>query len=54
MPSQHKHNPIPFRPVDGDRTWLLAYAKAIGRPVNAILREALAEYRKRREGGDDK
>lgn len=49
MPNQHKHPPIPFRPPEGDRAWLLAYAAATERPVNAILAEALAEYRKERE-----
>ena len=46
MPSQHKHQPIPFRPPEGDRAWLLGYAKRTGTPVNRILAEALAAYRK--------
>jgi hypothetical protein len=46
MPSQHKHPPIPFRPPEGDRSWLLEHAKRTGKPVNRILAEALAAYRK--------
>jgi hypothetical protein len=45
MPSQHKHPPIPFRPPEGDRAWLLKYAKVTEQPVNRILAEALAAYR---------
>lgn len=37
--------PIPFRPEEGDRAWLLEYAERTGQPVNAILREALAVFR---------
>jgi hypothetical protein len=47
MPSQHKHPPIPFRPPEGDRAWLLQYAKSTGQPVNRILAAALAAYRER-------
>jgi hypothetical protein len=49
MPSQHKHNPIAFRPPEGDRLWLLAYAQRTGQPVNRVLAEALAEYRAARQ-----
>lgn len=49
MPSVHKHNSIPFRPPAGDRAWLLERAKQTGRAVNAILTEALREYRERAE-----
>ena len=52
MPDRHKHAPIRFRPPEGDRTWLLEHAATAGRPVNAVLAEALAEYRARREGRD--
>ena len=45
MPSQHKHQPIAFRPPEGDRAWLLEYARLTGKPVNKILAEALAAYR---------
>lgn len=49
MSDRHKHAPIRFRPPEADRLWLLEYADTTGRPVNAVLAEALAEYRKRRE-----
>jgi len=49
MSSQHKTNPVTFRPPEGDRAWLYAYADAVGRAMGSILSEALAEYRKRRE-----
>ena len=55
MGGPHKHNPVPFRPgvkpgdPDGDREWLLAYAGKTRRAVGAIVSEALAEYRSRRE-----
>ncbi len=49
MSSQHKRNPVTFRPPEGDRVWLYAYAEAADRAVGAILSEALAEYRERRE-----
>lgn len=52
MPSQHKRNPVTFRPPEGDRAWLYAYAEAVGRAVGSILSEALAEYRERRDGRD--
>lgn len=45
MPGKHKHPPIPFRPPEGDRAWLLEHAERTGRPVNAILRDALTSYR---------
>jgi len=49
VPSQHKHPPIAFRPPEGDRAWLLEYAAATGRAVNAVLAEALAAYRAAQE-----
>jgi len=49
---RHKHTPIRFRPPEADRLWLLEYAAKAGRAVNAVLAEALAEYRARREGRD--
>lgn len=49
MPSQHKHRPIPFRPPEGDRQRLLAYAEQTGQPVNRILAEALSIYLDGRE-----
>lgn len=49
MPSQHKHRPIPFRPAEGDRAWLLSYAGEHDLPVNRVLSTALAEFRIRAE-----
>ena len=45
MSSQHKRNPVNFRPPEADRAWLYAYAEATGRTVGAVLSEALTEYR---------
>jgi hypothetical protein len=45
MTGKHKYTPLRFRPPEAERVWLLAYAEKTGRPVNAILAEALAEYR---------
>ena len=47
MADRHKLPPVAFRPPAADRAWLLAYAAETGRPVNAVLAEALAAYRKR-------
>lgn len=43
---RHALGPIPFRPPAGtdDRERLIAHAEATGRPVNAILAQALREY----------
>lgn len=49
MPNQQKYDPISFRPPEADRVWLLAYHEATGVPVNRILAEALALYRKTTE-----
>lgn len=49
MPDRHKHPPVAFRPPEPDRRWLVAHAEATGQPVNAVLAQALAEYRKRTE-----
>jgi hypothetical protein len=49
MPSQHKYPAFSFRPPEGDRLWLLRHAASTGRAVNAILRQALAEYRKQHD-----
>lgn len=44
MPSQHKHRPVAFRPPEGDRARLLAYAERTGRPVGAVVSEAVRLY----------
>jgi hypothetical protein len=48
-PDRHRQPPIPFRPPEADRAWLVEYAERASRAVNAVLAEALAEYRRRRE-----
>jgi hypothetical protein len=42
---RHKQHPITLRLPEGDRAWLEERATATGRPVRAILAEALAAYR---------
>ena len=46
MPSQHKHNPIPYRPGVRNRAWLLEEAEETKRPVNSILNGIVTEHRK--------
>ena len=53
MPSQHKHSPLSVRLPAEDREWLLSYAAVIDKAVNAVIAEAVAEYRARREGRDE-
>jgi hypothetical protein len=48
-PDRHRHPKVSFRPPEDDREWLLAHAVKAGRPVNAILREALSDLRKKTE-----
>jgi hypothetical protein len=48
-PGKHKYPPISFRPPEGDRLWLLEYARRTGRPVNWLLAEMLAAERRRIE-----
>lgn len=54
MPSQHKANPVTFRPPECDRLWLVTFAEKTGRAVNAILTEALADYRTKHETEEQK
>jgi predicted NAD-dependent protein-ADP-ribosyltransferase YbiA (DUF1768 family) len=50
MPNQHKVRAFTFRPeTEDDREWLLAHAEKSGRPVNAVLREALSDLREKIE-----
>jgi hypothetical protein len=53
MVDRHKHHPIRFRPPETDRAWLQDLAERTGRPVNAILTEALSLYRTRCEGSTE-
>jgi len=53
MPDRHKRHPITLRLPEGDRAWLEEHARETGRPVRAILADALAAYRRalaRQEG----
>ncbi len=50
--SAHEQPPIPFRPPEDDREWLLAHAEKTGKPVNAILRIALSDYRAKTDPDD--
>jgi hypothetical protein len=49
VPDRHKRKPISFRPPEEDHAWLLKHAEATGRPVRAVLADALAEYREHAE-----
>ena len=42
---RHKYKPVRFRPPESDLLWLLEHSKASGRAVNAVLADALAQYR---------
>ena len=53
MPSQHKTNPVTFRPPEDDRVWLYGHAEATGRRVGRFCSQALAEYRERVERGEE-
>lgn len=44
---RHKTPATTVRLPETERRWLLAYAEATGRQVNAIIAEAVAEYRER-------
>jgi len=43
---RHKHPPITLRLPEGDRVWLYEQEAATGRPVRAILADAVAAYRR--------
>jgi hypothetical protein len=54
MPAdRHKHTPLRFRPRPDDRARLAAFQAATGRPVNAILADALAAWLDAHPVGDD-
>jgi hypothetical protein len=53
MPDRHAQNPISIRPPRDDRAWLESYARQTGRPVRAVIVEALAEYRARRTAAQE-
>jgi hypothetical protein len=41
MPDRHKNPPLRFRPPEPERSWLAAYQERTGKPMNAILTEAV-------------
>jgi len=43
---RHKRDPIAFRPPADDGEWLVQHAEEIGKPVNRLLSELLAAYRR--------
>ena len=49
MADRHKQTPISIRPPDDLRDWLYAYAQHTGRPVRALILQALQEFRTRAE-----
>jgi hypothetical protein len=51
MPDRHAQNPISIRPPKDDRAWLESYARQVGRPVRAVIVEAIARERARQEAG---
>jgi len=51
MTDRHAQAPISIRPPRDDRAWLEAHARQTGRPVRAIIVEALARERARQEAG---
>lgn len=47
---RHKSRPKAVRMPDGLPAWYEEHAKAMGRPVNAVLVQALEEFRARNDG----
>jgi hypothetical protein len=45
MTDRHKVPTIRYRASVADRSWLLAYQQQTGKPMNAILTEAVAALR---------
>jgi hypothetical protein len=41
MTDRHKNPPLRFRPPEPERSWLAAYQERTGKPMNAILTEAV-------------
>ena len=57
MADRHKVTPLRFRPPEPERLWLAAEQERTGKPMNAILTEAvrllMAESNRERAGGDE-
>ena len=45
MADRHKNTPLRFRPPEPERLWLAAYQEHSGKPMNAILTEAVRVLR---------
>lgn len=41
MADRHKTTPLRFRPPEPERSWLADYQERTGKPMNAILTEAV-------------
>ena len=50
---RHKNTPLRFRPPDAERLWLAAYQEQTGKPMNAILTEAVRRLRAEVERSDN-
>lgn len=53
MTDRHKTPTITFRPPADLRSWLIELARITGRPVGAIVVNALREYKDRNETGPE-
>jgi hypothetical protein len=49
VPNQQKYRPLSIRPPEADRLWLIGHAERTGRPLNAVVAEAIADYRAKHE-----
>lgn len=45
MPNVHRNAPIGWRPPPDLRAWLMTYTEATGRPISAIITEAMLAFR---------
>lgn len=45
MPNKHRSNPLTVRLPEGERAWLREYAEATGRPVGAVVNDAVRTMR---------
>jgi hypothetical protein len=45
MPNVHRYRPVGWRPPEDLRAWLLAYAQVTGRPISAVITEAMEAFR---------
>jgi hypothetical protein len=50
MADRHEHKPLRYRPPAAERLWLASYKEQTGKPMNAILTEAVRALRAQVEG----